>query len=697
TQEYYERVIEVLQPVLDYNPELDSSLSDDTQSSDTSSPVSLRSRLQRLLAAAHASLKEFNKAIDYYQSLLEANPDDPQAIVGLGMAYARMSDTTEEMDIAISRAREIAPEDPLLNYAVGERLAEENRWDAATNCLITALQGDASFTDQILRLTSRFVGRLQGEASIPARWMRVSVLRQLGHYETLLDELEMIDVLDQTERTRILMLFQEILKEAPGNIEALYGRGRILRRLDRYPQARRSLEEALRQDPDYLPAKRMLLEVYSEILKEEDSASLQYAAGQIAMQLEDYDRAVAAFQKARSDPGFERMSRRHLAECFLKKGLIELALAEFQNIAVDNEMKPLLYQLADEFEGVGNVFGARQSLQLIYSLDAGYRDVAERLNRLAQSSQANPELLAQMAAEQRAAVEEQAQMPEQEARKHSEVAKVIDQRTRYDLQEEIGRGAMASVYRAMDNELEEIVALKILPESLIKNPEALRRFRLEARASRKLSHDNIVRIHDIGEEKGRKYISMEFVEGKTLKDMIRAAARDTSTDVPRIAIAKLADYAMQIAAGMQYAHEQGIIHRDLKPANIMITSEDKVKVADFGIAKAVEASDQSQGTITGAIVGTPLYMSPEQIMGETCDRRTDIYSFGVLIYEAIIGHAPFNQGDLAYQHLHVEPDPLPAHVDPVFAEMVMKCLEKDPEQRWQSFDDILNKLSELKA
>ncbi len=695
-QENFERVLEVLQPVLEYNPELESSVSTSDSTTGEESPTDLKARIHRLLAAAHANLKEFNKAIDYYKSLLEANPEDPQAIVGLGMAYARMGQPTDEMHMAIARARDIAPDDPLLNFAVGERLAGENRWDAATTCLIATLKGDTSYADQVLRLTSTLVGRLQGEASIPARWLRVKVLLELSMYDGVLEELEMIDVLDQTERTRILMLFQEILKEAPGNIEALYGRGRILRRLGRFPQARRSLEEALRQAPDYLPAKRMLLEVYTEILKDEESPSLYYSTGQIAMQLEDFDRAVTAFQRARQDPGFERMSRRHLAECFMRKGILELALLELQNIAIDDETKPLLYQLADEFEGIGNVFGARQALQMIYSLDAGYKDIAERLNRLAHSSQANPELMAQLAAEQRAEIQQfVGDLPEDLSEKPQPQATQPETSTRYDLLEEIGRGAMASVYRARDNELDEVIALKILPESLLQNPEALRRFRLEARSSRKLSHDNIVRIHDFGEERGKKYISMEYVEGRTLKDLIRASARDTGTDVPRIAVLDLTNYARQIARAMRYAHEQGIIHRDLKPANIMITPDGKVKVADFGIAKAVEVSDQSHGTITGAIVGTPLYMSPEQIMGESCDTRTDIYSFGILLYEGIIGHAPFNQGDLAYQHLHVDPEPIPENVDPIMREIIMKCLEKDPEERWQNFTEILEKLDAI--
>jgi serine/threonine-protein kinase len=256
-------------------------------------------------------------------------------------------------------------------------------------------------------------------------------------------------------------------------------------------------------------------------------------------------------------------------------------------------------------------------------------------------------------------------------------------RRRYELLDELGRGAMGIVYRAKDIELDEVVALKILPDNLSNNPEAVRRFKIEARSARRLAHPNIVRIHDIGEELGRKYISMEYIEGTDLKKIIRKHKKlDDSTVVK---------FAQQIADALGYAHSMGIVHRDIKPANIMITNDNRVKVADYGIAKMVESTD---ATVAGAVIGTPLYMAPEQVKGDPIDHRVDIYSFGVLMYELLNGKPPFFEGDLAYQHIHKEPAPLEG-VDEELAAVVMKCLEKDCTKRYESGRDIHAALSNI--
>jgi serine/threonine-protein kinase len=260
---------------------------------------------------------------------------------------------------------------------------------------------------------------------------------------------------------------------------------------------------------------------------------------------------------------------------------------------------------------------------------------------------------------------------------------------RYDIQEEIGRGAMGIVYKARDRELEETVALKILPDNLLRNPEAVRRFRQEARNARRLSHPNVVRIHDIGEEQGRKYISMELVTGSDLKHKLRACGR-------KLPFADVLRYSMQLCEAMAYAHSIGIVHRDIKPANLMLTKDDQVKVTDFGIAKMIEQADGTESTKIGAIIGTPLYMSPEQVKGEQVDHRADIYSMGIVFYELASGYPPFVEGDLSYQHLHVEPKPL-VGVPDAFAAVVTKCLAKDPNDRWQHVTEIMEALKAVPA
>jgi serine/threonine-protein kinase len=235
---------------------------------------------------------------------------------------------------------------------------------------------------------------------------------------------------------------------------------------------------------------------------------------------------------------------------------------------------------------------------------------------------------------------------------------------------------MGTVYRARDNELDEIVALKILPDNLSQNPDALNRFRAEARSARRLSHPNIVRIHDIGEEMGRKYISMEFIKGIDLKKHFRQKGK--------LPPPELAMIMMPTCAAIDYAHSMNIVHRDIKPANIILTEQLVPKVSDFGIAKALESTSE---TLAGAIIGTPLYMSPEQVQGQPVDTRADIYSLGIMMYELASGKPPFTEGDLAYQHCRVPPKPL-ADVPPALNDIIMKCLEKDRENRWRTAGEI---------
>ena len=444
----------------------------------------------------------------------------------------------------------------------------------------------------------------------------------------------------------------------------------MLKRQGQAREARQTLEAAIRLNPNSEPIQRLLLEVYDDVQAQKEDPSLRFVMGQLAMKLKEYDRAVGCFQKARLDPGIEQQATRFLAECFIHKGLYDLALEEFQNIPVDADTKSLLYRIGLELENRRNLTGARQAYQRIYAVDVDFLDVADRLNKVSSVSGTSSTAFLTTSHEKNIIFAELS-----ESAKH-----------RYDNLEEIGRGSMGVVYRAHDNELDETVALKILPENMSKNPEAVRRFRQEARNARRLAHENIVRIHDIGEEQGRKYISMEYVQGSTLKNFLRESRLAPPIDV-------LLSFARQIAVAMAYAHSAGIIHRDLKPANIIITEEGIVKVMDFGIAKAMEIPQQ---TLAGAIVGTPLYMSPEQVMGESLDHRADIYSFGVMLYEMVSGHPPFREGDLAYQHVHVEPSPL-EDVEPQIAELVMKCLKKKASDRWNNFGEIVEQLDRIQS
>jgi serine/threonine-protein kinase len=255
---------------------------------------------------------------------------------------------------------------------------------------------------------------------------------------------------------------------------------------------------------------------------------------------------------------------------------------------------------------------------------------------------------------------------------------------RYEVVREIASGGMATVYLARDSKLNRLVALKVLSDALSADPAFVERFRLEAQAAANLNNPNIVAIYDWGQEHGTYFIVMEYVDGETLRHRL-----DTQKTIPPT---QAADIAAEVAAGLAYADKHGVVHRDVKPGNVLITPGGQVKVTDFGIARAHGASDGL--TKTGAVMGTATYFSPEQAQGLPVDGRSDVYSLGVVLYEMLTGTTPF-KGDgpvaVAYKHVR-EPAEMPTQVNPTIPpqleSIVMTCLAKKPEDRYQSADDV---------
>ena len=271
----------------------------------------------------------------------------------------------------------------------------------------------------------------------------------------------------------------------------------------------------------------------------------------------------------------------------------------------------------------------------------------------------------------------------------------------YELLGKIGEGGMGDVYKAMDKKLDRIVALKVLPVG--HNREEYRqRFAREAKAASALNHPNIVTIYEFGSEGKMDYIAMEYVEGFTLHTLLA----EHKEPLP-----KLLEYARQAALAIGKAHAAGIVHRDLKPANIMITPDGVVKILDFGLASLVrpeqpfdlDATRLQELTRAGAIIGTPPYMSPEQAMGERTDPRTDIFSFGIILYEIVCGRRPFG-GVSSYLTLHqvTEENPIPVkeanpQLPDALASLVEKCLSKKREERPQVMAEVERALAEAVA
>jgi len=259
----------------------------------------------------------------------------------------------------------------------------------------------------------------------------------------------------------------------------------------------------------------------------------------------------------------------------------------------------------------------------------------------------------------------------------------------YELQDRLGAGGMGVVYRALDTKLNRTVAVKLLADEHV-DADARRRFRREAEASSSLNHPHILTVHDAGELDGRDYLVTEFVDGGTLHDRLRARTLEW-----RDALELLTG----VADGLAAAHDAGILHRDVKPQNILITKSGYAKLADFGLAKLREGvvSEESPTvtdlrTSTGAIVGTPVYMSPEQIAGDRVDARSDIFAFGIVLFEALAGRRPFDGAttiDRLHAMLHRAPHPLPSGVPPPVRAIVEKALEKNPADRYQSMRELV--------
>ncbi len=383
--------------------------------------------------------------------------------------------------------------------------------------------------------------------------------------------------------------------------------------------------------------------------------------------LQRYDEAIPKLESLAQLPELRIPATRLFGMCCLRKGMTYLAWQKLQGLPMTEDLKELCYEIALEAEKARQHDLAREIYRFLAESTHPFRDVRERLNNLGKV----------------------------EARPTSAVTTTemalltkIFADSRFVILEELNRGSMGVIYRARDKVLDEIVALKVLNDYLASDSNALERFKREARAAKRLSHPNIVRIHDMYEIGPKRLLSMEYISGRDLKTILREQGPLPSAEVVRVAIG--------VAQALAHAHSLQIIHRDIKSANIMISDDGTIKVTDFGIAKMLVQGPEI--THSGSqIVGTPLYMAPEQIKGGDVDGRADIYSLGVTMYELLSGHPPFFEGNIEYHHLHSPPPPLQVPVSFELADIVLRCLAKDPAQRFQSAEELIEALKTVQG
>lgn len=262
--------------------------------------------------------------------------------------------------------------------------------------------------------------------------------------------------------------------------------------------------------------------------------------------------------------------------------------------------------------------------------------------------------------------------------------------TRYDILQELGRGGMGIVYKAMDRETSELVALKVLRREVVDDKFMMQRFKNELRIARKITHKNVCRIYEFTHVNDGPCISMEFVEGETIRSLLNR--------IGVFSLRSTLEMARQICSGLREAHAQGVVHRDLKPENLMIDREGSAKIMDFGVARFFTGHSM---TTLHAIAGTPSYMAPEQVEGRDVDQRADIYALGLIVYEMLTGREAFRADTpmaVAYKQVHETAEP-PRKVDPGIPDsvekLILRCIEKEPERRFQTITELESALEQL--
>lgn len=427
-------------------------------------------------------------------------------------------------------------------------------------------------------------------------------------------------------------------------------------------------------------------EIYDALIdRNPNIPEIRLKSAQLYHRMRQFREAVAEFEFCLNFPEVKETASHQLGVCLIESESFDKALEVYSRLRLDDDDFEPLHTLYEIFSSANEIRKALAALNLIRKRNPNYRDIQKKI----------------------AALEDRLRKAEGKFVVDPKMKELIGDLAdvgRYRYIGKIGSGGMGVVHKVFDMKTNSIVAMKILREGLASSGKAIDRFYREARIAARLNHRNIVNIYDysIGNVQGNSYITMEFVDGPSLRDLIEKKFAST-IDVTIDDICEALYYTSQICDALHATHQHGIIHRDIKPDNILVNSEGVVKITDFGIVHVEEATF----TPTGAMVGTPRYMSPEQVQGKKLDGRSDLYAAGIIMYELLVGSPPFVTGDVSYQHVNVEPtspmDICPT-IPPMVNDIILRCLQKAADDRFadaltmrNSVDIALSELNERRS
>lgn len=426
---------------------------------------------------------------------------------------------------------------------------------------------------------------------------------------------------------------------------------------------------ALDRRPDDAESQAKLRLIYDNILERNPNLpELRLRSGDLYLDEDKLENAIGEYKHAAQFPETNVEATRRLAIAYMKKQNFTLAVEAFQSIpTIDLDIENL-YELQLIMMKRNRLPEALNLLNTIYSLDENYRDTRERLDTL------------------RAQINRHASTVASDPKMHDLIGDLAIGRYKY--MEKIGSGGMGVVHKVFDQKLNRPVAMKILREGLANSGKAIERFFREARIAATLNHRNIVNIFDynINQQTHCSFISMEYVDGTNVREIFEQYQNNPNYPFEE-RVKEALFYLSQLCDALSMTHSKGIIHRDIKPDNILISTDHIAKITDFGIVHIEEASF----TPTGAVIGTPRYMSPEQVQGIRLDGRADLYSTGIILYEWLLGMPPFISGDIAYQQVNMPPTPpidQNPDIPPQVNRIALKCLEKNPADRYQRAADL---------